>query len=72
MRHVTAAFYTALLCRVMAIRLVMESAVKSTERLWEVGCRRTVPTSAVSSMEACKGSAHTQVPVWPPALQRTL
>lgn len=40
MRHVTAAFYTALLCRVMAIGLVMESAVETTERRWEVGWRR--------------------------------
>lgn len=35
----TATFYTALLCRVMAIGLVMESAVETTERLWEVGWR---------------------------------
>lgn len=67
----TAAFYTALLCRVMAIGLVMESAVETTERLWEVEWRGN-GAHVSSELYGGKGSAHTQAPVWPPALQKTL
>lgn len=40
MRHADGRILLSLLCRVMVIGLVMESAVKTTERLWEVGWRR--------------------------------